>query len=269
MSCTKNMLIRILAIITYIGMVAVNALANILPINGITTGEVSNLYPNLFAPTGITFAIWGVIYFLLALYSVYQLGFFQKNKTEGLDCLLNKIGVLFSISSIANIAWIFSWHYDLIPLTMVLMLVILSCLILIALEIKKYKLSQNEILFIKLPFSVYFGWITVATIANATTLLVYLGWNGFGIGDELWTIIILFVGMIIGVATAIKFRCNSYTLVFVWAYTGIFIKHVSSTELAYQYPTIVTAIIVCITCFLAAIIYITISKKPRILTEKK
>ena len=105
--------IRGLTLITFILMVVVNALANILPINGIGTGAVSDSYPNLFAPAGITFAIWGVIYLLLAAYTVFQLGLFKKNRSMS-DALMNKIGVVFSISSIANTVWIFSWHYGII-----------------------------------------------------------------------------------------------------------------------------------------------------------
>ena len=263
MKCKKNLFIRIFVAVTYVAMVAVNALANILPVNGISTGEVSDSYPNLFAPAGITFAIWGVIYLLLAIYTIYQLGAFNKNASDNIDCLLNRIGVLFTISSIANCAWIFAWHYKIIPLTMALMLVILVCLILINLAISKAKLTTKEKLLIKLPFGVYFGWITVATIANAVTLLVSLGWNGFGLSDEVWTIIILVVGTIIGVLTAIKINCVAYALVFVWAYTGIFIKHISTENFSYQYPSIVTTTIVCVAIFLITIVYITISSKSK------
>lgn len=98
-------LMKVLVLITYLGIVIVNALANILPINGVNTGQVSDSYPNLFAPTGLTFAIWGPIYLLLACYSVYQLGFFQKDKNKIKAELLNKVGILFSISSIANMIW--------------------------------------------------------------------------------------------------------------------------------------------------------------------
>ncbi|MGO1368662.1 MAG: tryptophan-rich sensory protein, partial [Senegalia sp. (in: firmicutes)] len=144
--------IKVSVIITYIAMIATNALANILPINGLTTGEVSDSFENLFAPAGLTFSIWGLIYLLLGLYSLYQAGLFRDNNRR--VKLLNSVGIIFSISSIANAAWIFSWHYKVLSLSILLMLVILISLITIVKKINKEKL------FISLPFSIYFGWIT-------------------------------------------------------------------------------------------------------------
>lgn len=213
-------------------MITVNALANILPINGRNTGEVSDAYKNLFAPAGITFSIWGLIYLLLAGYTLYQLGIFHKENYNKNEELLNKIGIYFSISSIANVAWILTWHYDLIGLSMVLMLVILCCLILINQNLKKENyLSTRDNIFIRIPFSIYFGWITVATIANATTLLVSFDWKGFGISEPIWTIIILVVGMFIGIATILKNRDIAYGLVIIWAYFGIWIKQHQKVDL--------------------------------------
>src|SRR5665647_1374498 len=122
---------KLLVIITFIIMVTINGLANVLPINGMDTGKISDSYPNLFAPAGITFAIWGVIYLLLAIYTIYQTGVFRFKDNEASGELLNKVGIIFSLSSIANAAWIFSWHYQVIPLSMGLMIAILISLILI------------------------------------------------------------------------------------------------------------------------------------------
>lgn len=153
------------------------------PPNGQGTSQVSDSYKNLFAPAGLTFAIWGLIYVLLAGYTAYQLGFFNLNKRGYKADLFEKVGLYFSISSIANATWIFSWHYHLIALSMLLMITILVCLILIVRQINEEKFSLREKIFIRLPFSVYFGWITVTTIANATTLFVSLGWEGLGISE--------------------------------------------------------------------------------------
>ena len=100
--------ISIIVLITYLAMVTVNGLANALPINGMITGAISDSYPNLFAPTGITFIIWGVIYLLLAAHTLYQLGLFRKKSEEVKTALLKEVGTLFAISSVANFAWIFS-----------------------------------------------------------------------------------------------------------------------------------------------------------------
>jgi hypothetical protein len=253
--------VKIVTTVTFLGMVAVNALANILPINGMNTGQVSDAYPNLFAPAGLTFAIWGLIYLLLAGYTLYQLGLFQGYANAVKTELLQMVGIIFSISSLANAAWIYAWHYDLIPLSMLLMIVILVCLIAINLIVNKETLSLREKLFIRLPFSVYFGWITVAAIANMTVLLVSRGWGGFGIAEAVWAVIIMIVGMLIGAATTIKNRDAAYGLVLVWAYSGILIKHTSADGFAGQYSAIIITVIVCIVLLLAAAAYSFFAKR--------
>ncbi len=249
------------SLITYLIMIVVNALANILPINGQQTGQVSDAYPNLFAPAGVTFAIWGLIYLLLAAYVLYNLGLFQGDKSSVKKRLLKKIEVIFSVSSIANTAWIFSWHYHIIPLSMLLMIIILVCLIYIILLVNKEQLSIREKIFIRLPFSVYFGWITVATIANATALLVSLDWKGFGISEPVWTIIIISIGMIIAAVTTIRNRDIAYGLVPIWAYIGILIKHLSAGGFSGQYPGIIATVIACIVLLLGVLTYVVIARR--------
>jgi hypothetical protein len=253
-----NIILKLVTALTFIIMVTVNALANILPINGIGTGEVSDSYPNLFAPTGLTFAIWGVIYLLLLIFTIYQLGLFQGDKNTVKGSLLRKIGFAFSISSIANAIWIFSWHYGIIPLSMLLMIIILACLTFIVQSIKREPLTSREKFFIRLPFSVYFGWITVATIANATALLVDLDWNGSGVSEPVWMIIILAVGTLIGIITTIRNKDIAYGLVIVWAYIGIWIKHTDASGFAGKYPEVVIAVITATALILVSLICVLI-----------
>lgn len=252
--------IKVMVLIAYIIMITANVLANALPINGMTTGQVSDFYPNLFAPTGLTFSIWGLIYLLLACYTFYQFGFFHKNSTssEEKDTIRNKIGLYFSISSIANAAWIVCWHYQIIPISMLLMLVLLFCLITIVLSIKKMPLDLTESFFIRIPFSVYFGWITVATIANTTILLVSLNWNGLGISAAVWAAVIIAIGLVIGVITAIRNLDIAYALVILWAYAGIFIKHTSATGFAGAYPLVINTVIVAMIVICLAIGWIAL-----------
>lgn len=249
--------IKIFVVITFIVMIVVNVLANSLPINGVDTGVISDSYPNLFAPAGITFAIWGLIYLLLALFTFYQLGIINKNDEISTE-LLNKVGILFSISSIANTIWIFTWHYQVIWLSIVFMLVILISLIKIVNAIKEERLSSKEKFFVKLPFSIYFGWITVATIANATTLLVSLNFKGFGISETIWTVLIIIIGAIIGIITLLRNRDYFYGLVIIWAYFGIIIKH--TTVFNSMYPAVIIAAIISIVFLITADIY-AITKK--------
>jgi len=224
-------------------MVTVNALANILPINGIGTGEVSDSYANIFAPAGITFAVWGLIYILLFGHSLYQLvnreSLFKNEDYKW-------IGFWFAFSSIINTVWIFTWHYEIIWLSLILMILILVSLIRINMTLRNVHSSKKEILFIKIPFTVYFGWITVATIANVTTFLVSINWNMFGISEVFWADTMILIGAIIGFIAILYYKSLSYGFVIIWAYLGIGIKHISSEFFDGKYPSVIFAVILSI-----------------------
>lgn len=254
MKTNKSLVIKILVVVTYLGMVVVNTLANLLPINGIDTGAVSDSYPNLFAPAGSTFAIWGLIYTLLFIYTIYQLNLNKKGNQE----IFNKVGIYFIITSVVNMLWIFSWHYDFMGLCVLLIATILIFLIKIAQSLDKQKLSLTEKLIIRTPFSIYFGWITVATIANIAVFLVSINWNGFGVAPSLWTIIVLIVGALIGLTRVFKARDIAYGLVFIWAYYGIYLKH--TTFFASQYQNIIVTLLICISLFILAEVVIVLKK---------
>ena len=250
-----DFLLKIFVSVSFIAMIVVNALANILPINGIGTGAVSDAYPNLFAPAGLTFSIWGLIYILLAAHTLYQLGLFRSKNEKVSEALLRQIGIVFALTSLINAAWIFSWHYRIIPLSMILMVCLLVGLIDIRVILQKQNLPIREKILIRLPFSVYLGWITVATIANATTLLVSIGWDRFSLSEVLWTIIMLSAGTLIGAATIIRFKDLAYGLVLVWAYAGILIKHTTAAGFSGQYPGVVITVSICLALFIAALFY--------------
>ena len=241
----KNMLIKIFAVATYVAMVVVNFLANGLPINNRSTGAISDAYPNIFAPAGPAFSIWGLIYLLLGGYVLYQ---FVK-KDEKIEEIFKKINPLFIVTSLANISWIFAWHYDYIGLSVLIMATLLFLLIKIADILRTEQFTALEKLFIWAPFSVYFGWITVASIANITIFLVSIGWNGFGIADFVWTSIILLVGALIGILRMRKDKNIAYGMVLVWAYSWILFKHLSAGGFDGQYPSVIATVIVCLILF--------------------
>ncbi len=262
--------VRTLVTATYLAMILVNALANILPINGQGTGTVSDAYPNLFAPAGFTFSIWGLIYLLLAGFVLHLWGVLPRKAGHEHADLLEKIGTIFAVSSIANMVWIFAWHYNGIGLSMLLMLVILACLVLINLDTGKEPFTWTQKGLIRLPFSVYFGWITVATIANMTTLLVDAGWNGFGISETVWTVLVLVVGLAIGSVTLFRQKDVAYGLVLIWAYFGILIKHTSENGFDSRHPAVIVAVSVCLTLFvLAELKLILPTLKKKVTSEKE
>ena len=249
-------IIRVLTLVAYMAMVVVNFLAMYLPLGGKSTGEVSDSYPNLFAPAGYAFSIWGLIYLLLAIYVIYQL-------KRGNDVLLGKVNRIFILNALLNAAWIFAWHYDVIWLSVIIMIGLLISLITIADILRKSTLTERERRLVCLPFSVYFGWITVATIANITVFLVSLGWGGFGLADSFWTVAALLVGALIGSWRMLKDRFIPYGLVFVWAYGAILYKHVSASGFAGQHPSVIVAAALCIVAFIGMILYISFKKKTR------
>jgi hypothetical protein len=216
-------------LIAYVGTVIVNGLATSLPLNGQTTGEISDRFPVYFTPANYVFAIWGVIYLGLLGFTVYQALPSQRGNPR-----LRRIGYLPALSGIFNTVWIFLWHYNIFELTVPLMLGILLTLIAIylRLDIGRTAVSNAERWLVNAPFSVYLGWITIATIANVTTLLYYLNWDGLGIAAEAWTVAILLIGAAIA-STLILTRADvAYTLVVVWAYAGIVAKQFEAPIIA-------------------------------------
>ncbi|MFX0142878.1 MAG: hypothetical protein ACFE9C_02275, partial [Candidatus Hodarchaeota archaeon] len=194
----KKEYLQIFNLIGFIATVIVNFLAVLLPIGGNTTQELSDAIPNLFVPAGITFSIWTFIYIFLGFFSVYQIrDIFKKDKIE--MKFLDDIGYFFIIGSVANIIWIIVWHYQLVPLSLVFMIILLVSLLLIyiKLDIGRSEVSKIEKVALHIPFSIYLGWITVATIANVTAVLVVLGVPGFGLLAEIWTILVIAVAVLI------------------------------------------------------------------------
>ena len=222
--------LSILNVIGFLGTIVVNGLANALPINNKTTGELSDQYPNLFVPAGLTFSIWGLIYILLAIFVIYQVVVTFRKGEAGLDSF-RKIGYLFFLSSLLNIGWIFAWQYEIVPLSLVIMLLLLGCLlaIYIKLSVGKKGPSIKEQYLVHLPFSVYLGWITIATIANVTALLVDLNWNRFGLSEQFWAVAVIVVGIAITLSVLLRRQDIYYSLVVDWALLGILIKRLADS----------------------------------------
>jgi hypothetical protein len=236
-----QIILAILNIIGFLGTVVVNGLANALPINNRTTGQLSDQYPNLFVPAGLTFSIWGLIYILLAIFVVYTL--VRAIKVSNGESFIDRIGILFFLSCIANIGWIFAWHYEIVPLSLLIMLLLLGCLlaIYIRLAIGHKGTTAKQQYMVHLPFSVYLGWITIATIANFTALLVDLNWSRFGLSDQFWAVAVIVVGIAIALGILIKRQDIFFGLVVDWALLGILIKRLADSTPVHS--VIITAII--------------------------
>ncbi|MFC1990907.1 hypothetical protein ACFLU9_01995 [Chloroflexota bacterium] len=242
----KNRSVLFLAILNllgFLGTIIVNALANALPINNKTTGELSDQYPNLFVPAGLTFSIWAVIYILLAIFVIYTLVIAIKKDVQK-SSFIEKTGLLFFVTSILNIVWVFAWHYEIVSLSLLIMLFLLASLITIylRLSIGISNSTPGEKYLVHLPFSVYLGWITIATIANVTAFLVDVKWNTFGLGEQFWTIAVIIVGVGITLVTLFKRKDIFYCLVVDWALLGILIKRLNIDTIPDQSVIVMTII---------------------------
>ena len=225
----KNIIRQSVNVLAVIATIVINGLANALPLNGQTTGEISDRFQVYFMPAGYVFSIWGLIYLGLIIFSVFQALPAQRDNPR-----LGRIGYLFAASCLANIAWLFLWHYEQFPLTLIAMLLLLVLLIVIYLRlgIGQVEVSSTEKWLVQIPFSVYLGWITVATITNVTSLLDYWNWSGWGVSEEVWAIIMLVAGLSIASMVTITRGDIVYMLVIVWAFVGIAVKQAETPVVA-------------------------------------
>lgn len=227
---------KLINLLTAIAVITVNALANILPINGISTGQVSALYENYFTPAGFTFSIWSVIYLGALVFVSVQ--FFSKSPYP------SRIVWLFVLNGLANIGWIFAWHYQQFFMTLLLMLVILVTLILINQRITG---GPWWVLF---PFRIYLGWICVATVANMAVVLTYGGWSALGFSGETWGIIMVIVAVILGLLLLWRTGWLLSALAIAWGIWGIHQKQIQLEQAANYRMVCLLAIAVLVTVFL-------------------
>jgi hypothetical protein len=221
-------------------------LSNTLPLNGRTAGEISDALPSYFTPAGYTFSIWGLIYLALTGYIIFQAIPAQRGRP-----FQSKIGWLFVVSSLANASWIFAWHYGYYVVSVFIMMTLLATLIAIYVRLKiglpGQAIAKTEWTFVHLPFSLYMGWITVATIANIASVAAYLGWNGFGIPGPTWSAIMMSVAVVVA-GLLFNRRDFAYAGVLVWALFGIRAAQADVPLIATT--AVVTAVLIIVLAFI-------------------
>ncbi len=226
---------QVAVVLSIVATITVNILANALPLNGLNTGEISDRFKVYFVPAGYVFSIWGLIYIGLIAFAVYQALPSQRQNPR-----LRAVGWWAALGGVANCAWIFLWHYEQFPLTLLAMLTLLATLIVtyLGLGIGRSAVSSGETWAVRVPFSIYLGWITVATVANVTDVLDYLRWDRFGLAPEIWMGIML--AAVLAITTLVSFsrRDVAYALVILWALAGISVKQAAVT--AVVLPTWIT-----------------------------
>jgi hypothetical protein len=232
-------------VIGFILVIAVNIMAVQLPINGQRTGTVAEKYPNLLVPADITFSIWGVIYLALLGFTIYQLWLaFWGDRPQELTQLMTRMRLWWMLSCIANACWLFAWHYEMLPLSLLLMLLLLTSLIAIRhnFAIGHTGAPWREKLFVHFPFSLYLGWISIATVANITALMVYMGWHGQGISQVTWSVLMISLCAGVSAYMILQHHSITYGLVNAWALYGIILKR-KHADVIHEHVVIQAAII--------------------------
>ncbi|MEZ4670714.1 MAG: TspO/MBR family protein [Anaerolineae bacterium] len=220
---------------------AVNGLAEAIPLNGQTSAQIANRLPILFVPANYVFSIWGVIYVFMIGFGIYQALPSQRENSA-----LRRIGYWFALSCLANGVWLILFHYDQFPLSMVAMIVLLVSLIIIytRVGVGLAAVKGGMKWWVHTTFSIYLGWITVATVANAAYVLFDAKWDGLGISPELWTIALLLVATGLTLAFIYIRRDVAYTMVILWALVGIVVKQSATPSVAIASAMMVLIIIV-------------------------
>lgn len=217
---------RYVSILFTLAVLAVNAAANILPINGVNTGEISARYPTGFTPAGWVFSIWALIYIGLVAFAVFAAR--GRNVTAS---RIRDIEPAYWLSCGANAVWIFMWHYGYILASLVLMFVILACLIFIYLRLRSSSASSwSERLCVDAPFSLYFGWITTATLANLAAWFYAIETWPFGLPMDDWALLTVVTATAIYTAIGVKTHDVIYVLVFGWASLGIVLQTLETSH---------------------------------------
>ena len=214
-------------------VIAVNALANILPINGLNTGQISGFYPNYFVPAGFTFGIWGIIYVMLIGFVIFSIAIAFGAADQVSSVVMSKISLPFQITCLLNAAWILAWHYLQLGMSIVIMIGLLVFLIKIFLRLQNGPAPSKTsyVFWLHQPFIVYLGWISVATIANITALLVGIGWQGTPINPTVWSTMMILIALVLGIFFILRFRAYAYALVLCWAFFGIYSNQLSASRL--------------------------------------
>ena len=198
-------------------MITLNYLANALPINGYTTGDISDILHSKIVPAGFTFSIWGVIYLSL-LGTLIHYGYsILKEKVDVVN-QYESIVPWFFIANVVNGTWILAWHHIRPGIALLLMIILFICLLKIFLFTHNHK-QQSP--WKKLSYEIYFGWINIAITANVAAYLTHIAWDGLGISFDWIAIVILLVVIIIGSITIVKYRAYLYALTLAWAMYGI------------------------------------------------
>lgn len=248
-----------LPLLATVMVLVVNAAANLVPINGLNTGQLSDLYPTGFTPPGYVFGIWSIIYLGLLAF-----GIAAWRGTPRLRARIAEVQIPYLINAFGNAAWIFAWHYRLVAISVAVMILILASLIVIFTRLQRLPApTTTEFLCIDGVFAIYFGWITSATLINVAALFFDLQWYPFGLSMDQWALATVCAAVGIYVWMGAVTRSTAYCAVFVWAAVGIYRGGPIVTE-----PVRIAALSGAVAVF-ACLLWTIFSPRPRALFRGK
>jgi len=210
-------------------------------INDVDVAEISHRFPSLVTPADITFSIWGPIYLLLFIFCIYHLiTAFKYPSSHPANEDTHKLGGLFILCNLATAAWLYCWTHAWLGLSLALVLLQLLFLFIINLHLRIYDRDAGiaSKICTQLPLSIWFGWITVATIANADIYLLAIGWQGSHLTQERWTAILIGIAVLMGLCMVLVRRNIFYGLVIIWALGGIVLRHTQTGFPTYREITL-------------------------------
>lgn len=220
---------QVIVAVSFVVTLVINWLATTGVLGGLSTREIATRYPISFLPANFTFGIWGVIYLALGAYTVYQVLPSQREQPRQ-----RAVGWLVALTGLFNCLWLVTFQNTLFAASMVAMLALLATLIITytRLDVGRVPVSTTTRAFVTLPISLYLGWITVATIANAAYVLFDAGWDGFSIPGATWAVIMLLVASALTLVIVLTRHDIAYLLVVVWAFYGIWVRQAETPEVA-------------------------------------
>ncbi|MBK6264894.1 hypothetical protein JKA74_07585 [Marivirga sp. S37H4] len=243
----SRLLLLFLNTITLIAVIIVNGLAGSGQIGNKSVGEVSRAYDTLITPSAYAFSIWGLIYLMLTAFVIYQwVTYFRKNN----QWIIDKTGLYFTIANLVNIGWLFLWLNEYIGLSVIVMFILLASLLTLVfrLDLEKKDEPVRIIFFVWWPLAIYIGWIIIASVTNVAVFLVSIGWEGFPLTSQIWTIFMVLVAMGIYLFMIFSRNLRESAVVGIWALIAIAVK---------QYPVntgiAVTAIVATVVLLVATL----------------
>lgn len=244
MSKSKSTKFKLITLIMFFLLIIVNALADALPINQVTTSEISSIHPTLITPAEYTFFIWIVIYILLGAFTLYQLK--PETKSALSDKQFNELRYYFCLSCVGNILWLFSWHYNMIDVSAIVMLMLFYCILSAVKLLHTVNTTHKDELFLNISFELYLGWIMAALIVNIAVFLESLDWYEASAPGVFWSVVLLVLGMLICTASMLRNKSIYIGIGTIWAYFGILVKHFLNGGFQREYLSITIVTILCI-----------------------